>query len=342
MRYYCNICKKYITKAEFLYSVKFFDRPLCREHQNLELLSQYKPNQSERLERPISEQEPIVSDPEEIMKPDEIEDDTDTGSRSGWKTLGRAAAKMGKGVFRGVKKIVDSSKKRSQIRKWKGAILRRMKMTQLKRFCYEQKISTTKSVLEEDKRSEDLYWKKYDCTKGELIARLRNKLSLKIIISFANRNHINIKDIQIDIDRKKTEWEMKELIEKISKNGSTFLLELVKTIKEFAPMRQYNTEIPYQDSLTSFLKSRYPKTRIEVSRGATRPDIVVKGIAIEVKGPTSYKDLQTVADKCLRYPQYFPNGMICVLFNVNVSEYRYAEWLKGMNTHYPDVKVIKI
>lgn len=224
------------------------------------------------------------------MKLDEIEDNADEASKSGWKTVGRAAAKMGKGVFRGVKKIVESSKKRSQMRKWKGAILRRMKMTQLKRFCYEQKISTTKTVLEDDKYSDDLIWRKYNCTKGELISWLRSKLNLTTIITFANRNHINIRDVQADIDRKKVEWEMKELTEKISKGGSNFLVELVKAVKEFVPMRQYDTEVYYQDSLGSFLKSRYPKTRIEVSRGATRPDIVVRGIAIEVKGPISLRN----------------------------------------------------
>jgi len=36
MRYYCSICKKDITKAEFLYSIDKFDRPLCREHQQME------------------------------------------------------------------------------------------------------------------------------------------------------------------------------------------------------------------------------------------------------------------------------------------------------------------
>lgn len=108
------------------------------------------------------------------------------------------------------------------------------------------------------------------------------------------------------------------------------------------PLRRYDKEIYYQDTLASFLRSKFPSTKIEDSRGSTRPDIVVKGIAIEIKGPTYYKDLQTVADKCLRYTQNFPNGMICVLFNVNVNENRYREWLKGVNTYYPDVKVVRI
>ena len=135
----------------------------------------------------------------------------------------------------------------------------------------------------------------------------------------------------------------KEVItEKTSKNGSDFLLELEKAIREFKPFRHYDKEMYYQDTLASFLGFKFPSTKIEEPRGSTRPDIVVKGIAIEIKGPTSYKDLQTVADKCLRYTQNFPNGMICVLFNVNVPENRYKEWVKGLNTYYPKVKVIRM
>ena len=75
---------------------------------------------------------------------------------------------------------------------------------------------------------------------------------------------------------------------------------------------------------------------------STRPDIITRGVAIEIKGPTSMRDLQTIADKCLRYPQYFPNGMICVLFNVSITDQLYFDWLNGMKRDFPDVKVIRI
>ena len=341
MGYYCNICKKDITKAEFFYSMDKFDRALCREHQELERRAQKGSFQSERQESPMTEQEPVETDSKEIIVSEEI--NVNDSQKSGGKSLGRkVAVKMGKGVLKGVKKVADSSKKRGQVRKWKGAILRRMTTSQLKRLCFEKKVSTKKRALKEDKRSGELYLKERDCSKGELVSRLRRKAPLDSIISFAKRNRINIRDVLVNIDQKKAEWEVKKLNEKISKNGSDFLLELVKAIREFVPMRRYDTEIYYQDSLAIFLKTKFPDTKIEVPRGSTRPDIVVKGIAIEVKGPTSYRDLQSIADKCLRYTQYFPNGMICVLFSVNVSEHRYKDWLKGMNKYYPDVKVIKI
>lgn len=181
MRYYCNICKRDITKAEFLYSIDKFDRPLCREHQDLERSNREKLFRSEQKEAQMIEQEPVKTEPEESG---------DHTSKSGWKSIGKVVLKMGKGVVKGVKKMVSSSKKRSQIRKWKGAILRRMKMSQLKQLCFESKISTKKTVLEEDKRSEELYWKEYECSKADLVVRLRNKVLLDSIISFANRNYM--------------------------------------------------------------------------------------------------------------------------------------------------------
>ena len=150
-----------------------------------------------------------------------------------------------------------------------------------------------------------------------------------------------MREIIIDIDRKNADWERKKLNEKIKKNGSNFLLELALAIRKFTPFQRYDKELYYRDTLASWLKPKYPDTKIEVPRGSTRPDIVVRGIAIEVKGPTSYRDLESIADKCLRYIQYYPNGLICVLFNIGVSKSRYDDWLKGMKKIFPEVVVIK-
>jgi hypothetical protein len=331
MRYYCNICKKDITKEEFLYSLDKFDRPLCREHQQVErdrvsndYETKYEPE--DVVEEQIAEEEITTEEPE-----------------SGFKSLLRkVAVATGKGIVKGTKKIVDHSKKTIQIRKWKDGILRRMSMGQLKQLCFENRISTKKSVMKQDGRSGGFYFKQYNCTKIDLVNRLKSKIPLDDIIYFAKRNHINIRDILRDIDNKKAQWKIKELSEKIDDFGSNLLLELEKVIREFTPPRRYyNKEIFYQDTLASWLKSKFPSTKIEKSKGSTRPDIVVNGVAIEIKGPTYEKDLMTIADKCLRYNQYFPNGMICVLFNVHVSQYRYDDWLKGMNQNYPDVVVIR-
>ncbi len=341
MEYYCNICKKGITKAEFLYSIDNFDRPLCREHQDLERKIQDTDFQHDTQKSHIMEKEDIEIINLETKRPkEEILEDT---SKGGWKSfVKKVAVGTGKGIVKGVKKIADTSKKTMQIRKWKDEILRRMDMSQLKHLCFEKKISIKKQVLEEDGKSIDLFWKEYDCTKDELISRIKNKVSLDDIISYVKRSHINIRDILTDIDTKKAEWDVKELSEKIDEIGSNLFLELEKAIREFRPLRNYDQEIFFQDSLASFLKSKFSDTEIEVPRGSTRPDIVVEGIAIEVKGPTYDKDLQTIADKCLRYRQYFPKGMICVLFKVNVNQYRYEDWLRGMKQNYPDVLIIKV
>jgi len=214
-------------------------------------------------------------------------------------------------------------------------------MSQLKRLCFEKRVSTKKSELKQ-KRSGDFYWKEFNCTKVDLVSRLKNKVNLDDIISFAKRNHINIRDILRDIDLKKAEWKVKEITEIMKEGETNLLLEVEKIIREFRPLRRYEKEIFYQDSLASWLKSKFTDTDIEIPRGSTRPDIVVEGIAIEVKGPTFEKDLQTISDKCMRYCQYFPNGLICVLFNVYVSQQRYDDWEKGMKQTFPDVKIIRI
>jgi len=340
MGYYCNVCKKDITRGEFFYSMDNFGRALCREHQEVEKRAQVMSSRFEREEDPTIEQKSGETDTEEIIDSDEI--GIEGAPKSGRKSLGKKiAVKMGKGVVKGVKKVAVSSKKRVQKRKWRGKILRRMTMSQLKQLCFEKKVGTKRTALKEDKRSDELYFTKIDCSKAELVSRLKSKISLDAIISFAKRNRIGIREIIVEIDLKKAEWERKELKEKIRKSGSNFLLELAIAIREYKPFQRYDKELYYRDTLANWLKPKFPDTKIEVSRGSTRPDIVVKGIAIEVKGPTSYRDLESIADKCLRYTQYFPSGLICVLFSVNVSKNRYEDWLKGMKKIFPEVVVIK-
>jgi len=330
MRYYCNICKKDITKAEFLYSIDKFDRPLCRNHQQLE-----REIQASQNNKPVNE-------PKEYLQNEPVVESTIEESQSKvGSLLKRTVVATGKGIVKGAKKIADSTRKTMQIRRWKDDILRRMSMSQLKRLCFEKKISTKKSEMKQT-RSGDFYWKEYNCTKVDLVSRLKNKVTLDDIILFAKRNHINIRDILRNIDIKKAEWKVKEINE-IMKDGTvSLILDVEKVIREFRPLRKYDKEIFYQDSLASWLKSKFPDTEIEVSRGSTRPDIVVEGIAIEVKGPTYEKDLQTISDKCMRYCQYFPEGLICVLFNVYVNHQRYNDWEHGMKKTFPDVKIIKI
>jgi hypothetical protein len=330
-RYYCNVCKKDITKGELLYSLDKFDRPLCQEHQ--------------RLERKLL-QTSVESPPAQNIRSQEMtinESETSEKQSKVGSLLKKGLLATGKGIAKGVKKISDSTKKTMQIRRWKEDILRRMYMNQLQQLCFEHKVSIMKSELKKN-TSGGFYRKQYHCTKGDLVSRLKNNVSLDDIISFSKRNHINIRDILSDIDRKKAEWDVKEITEIMKEQGVSLLLEIEKAIIEFRPLRNYyREEILYQDTLAAYLKKEFPggDVRVEVTRGPVRPDIVVNEIAIEVKGPTRDKDLETISHKCMLYNQYFPCGLICVLFNVYVNQLRYEAWLRAMKNNYPNVIIIK-
>jgi len=116
--------------------------------------------------------------------------------------------------------------------------------------------------------------------------------------------------------------------------------EIIEAIKSFKPFMEYGEERSYQIDLARWLHSKYSNLKIEQTSGSTRPDIIIGNLAIEIKGPTYDVDLQTIADKCLRYSQHYEK-MIVVLFNVHVNEGRYNEWLKGMQKTFPDVIIIK-
>lgn len=117
---------------------------------------------------------------------------------------------------------------------------------------------------------------------------------------------------------------------------------IVEEIKAFEPAKpELRNEYAYQLSLHSWLKKSFPKADIEIQRGHSRPDIVIEDIAIEIKGPTDSQGLITIADKCMRYADHFPQGLIVVLFEVRVNEGRYQEWLESLKRKYPNVKVIR-
>lgn len=339
MRYYCNICKKDITKAEFLYSIKYFDKPLCREHQEIER-GRRKELTKKGRGRNQREKESTAPEIKNNFQSETKKNELD--SEGDWKSTGKKIIKkVGRGILRGTKKVIRFSKKVVQTRRWKGKILRRMTKNQLKKISFENKISTTKEVTKDGEEFGEFYIEEEDLTKSELVSVLKNNLKLDTTISFAERNKISIKDVLQDIERKRVERELKEIEDKLKIEGNDFLLKLKKEIIKFKPPREYNKEIYYQDTLASVLKTKFPNTAIEISRGSTRPDIVVNGVAIEIKGPTYHRDLKSIADKCLRYTQNFPKGLICVLFNVHITNQLYKEWYKGMKQNFPDVLILR-
>jgi hypothetical protein len=170
---------------------------------------------------------------------------------------------------------------------------------------------------------------------------LVSEISLKDLIEFAKKKRIDIRDILDSISKDEAKKEQKQLEE--NTNVSADFKEIANCIREFKPLSNYNNEYPYQAELTQWLKSRFPNTGIEIQRGSSRPDIVVNGVGIEVKGPTFDKDLVTIFDKLGRYPQWFPKGIIIVLFRVNVYPSRYDEWRNSIkNTQFHGLTNIEI
>ena len=103
--------------------------------------------------------------------------------------------------------------------------------------------------------------------------------------------------------------------------------EIIETIKKFKPSYTYKTENLYQSELIGWLKAHFQSNKVamEVISGSSRPDIVIDTIAIEIKGPTTGKSLDSVLSKCPRYKREFGGGVIIVLFDVKTNERRYSE-----------------
>jgi len=125
-----------------------------------------------------------------------------------------------------------------------------------------------------------------------------------------------------------------------AKEKEKLINQVVSEIENFKPSRIYHNEFPYQVELVGYLKHKFPNADIEQQKGSSRPDIIVGDVAIEVKGPTRTQDLQTIADKCMRYYQHF-GELVIVLFEVDVYEQRYDEWKKGINNTFPNVRIIR-
>jgi hypothetical protein len=116
--------------------------------------------------------------------------------------------------------------------------------------------------------------------------------------------------------------------ERIKKRNEAFL-RLVETIKAFNYTPTFREERPYQAMLYGFLKGRGFNVGWEVGTGASRPDLVVEGIAIEVKGPTDSMAMQTLSHKLMKYSNHY-HYLIIVLFDCMCSKFTLDETLMGI------------
>lgn len=115
---------------------------------------------------------------------------------------------------------------------------------------------------------------------------------------------------------------------------------IVGLIDKFQPSTRWRNEEGYHAELIQYLKRNYPNAKAEHQTGASRPDIVINDIAIEVKGPTDTQALTTLADKIFRYSNHYSKHII-VLFEPCFSESRYNELIKGIRASHPNVEVIR-
>lgn len=224
-------------------------------------------------------------------------------------------ASAGKGIFKSAKSIVEKTQKSLRTDSRKSKIIDRIERRLVVKLALEKGLLSRRVS------------KKYQ-TDDDLRSTIHKKVSLEDLIKFADSNRVPIRDIKDEIAREIEKEEAKRIIEDESIDEE--FKEVYNHIILFKPFSRYKREYMYQAELGQFLRGRFPDTELEVQREASRPDIVVNGIAVEVKGPTTERELQTIADKCLRYPSHFRKGLIIVLFSVSVTSTYYTDWEKGL------------
>ena len=125
-----------------------------------------------------------------------------------------------------------------------------------------------------------------------------------------------------------------------ARRQESFLSQVHAAVTRFEPSLWHESELPYHMELAGWLRPQFPATAVEHQQGSSRPDIVVGRVAIEVKGPTGQRELQTIADKCARYAQHF-EGPIVALYDVRVLPRMYQEWEAGIARTWPGARIVR-
>ena len=141
-------------------------------------------------------------------------------------------------------------------------------------------------------------------------------------------------------------WGTSEEIEKWIKDDeeakikNLLINRIVQSIKNFQPTRKWPDEDSYHKELLGYLKVEYPDIKYEFQTGSSRPDLVIRNVAIEIKGPTDNNALDTLTTKCLKYSHYFDH-LIMVLFDPQFSERHFKEVESGIHQYFPHVVIIR-
>ena len=105
--------------------------------------------------------------------------------------------------------------------------------------------------------------------------------------------------------------------------------KVVDSIKSLSYAPTFREERPYHTMLYGYLLGKGFDVQYEVMSGGSRPDLVVEGIAIEVKGPTDSIALQTLSHKVMKYSNHY-KYLCIVLFDCICSKYTMDETLMGI------------
>jgi len=132
-------------------------------------------------------------------------------------------------------------------------------------------------------------------------------------------------------------WKKEDDAEKIK---DLLITKIVDTINCFKPIKIWENEDGYHKELLGYLRHDYPDIKYEYQKGSSRPDLVIKNIAIELKGPTDNAALDTLTTKCLKYSKYYDH-LIIVLFEPRFSEGHFKEIKEGINQYFPHVIIIR-
>jgi len=229
-----------------------------------------------------------------------------------------------------------------KIMEWKNRIIRTFYEGTVVQLCREQGIDTmekrwTTAVSRRGTRYKRQY--NYYFTFEELVSLLMKKVSMKNTIDFAKRKGVPIREILLEIDQyyAKKNHVNDPGVADINDGQYLKILEKIDLFKPLLPY--YPNELPYQVDLARYLMQYFPNAHVEEQRSSARPDIIIDSIAIEIKGPTSERELDTIANKCLRYPLYFEKGLIIVLFDVKVTSRYLDDWQMGLKGKFPHVAI---
>ena len=250
--------------------------------------------------------------------------------------------KLRKAAKRFSTKIGSNIKKLSLIKRTKREMLERFELTSLKDAC------KVYGIDEPVRYKTSSNGNKYRVTpeRKDFIYELSNNLKLEQIRNYANRHKIRVEDIISNYEK-----ELKEIKDTESKkydeldnsirpygNDKDFR-ELILKINQFNPSKKWTYEEGYQAELQGYLKREFTNSVVEVQTGASRPDIVINDIAIEIKGPTDNAALLTLGSKCVKYLQHY-RKLIIVLFDPIYSEAEYNETIGGIRQRFKDVEII--